>query len=83
MNFINILEKIFKKKIMSICKASDEKQALQFLRLQRFIEKMINFKTSSVYFKYNGRYYFYVCDSCTFIYFGKKKIKNKYCINLY
>jgi hypothetical protein len=42
-----------------------------------------SYRTTSVYFKYNGKYFLFVCDNYSFYYLGDKKIKNKFYFQLF
>lgn len=82
MKFIELINIIVDNKVLQFkdVKGDSVLQHL-YIQLQRLI--LTFSETNSIYFKYNGKYFFFVTDVNCFYYAGDKKIKNKFYFQLF
>lgn len=74
-----ISDKIIQKKDLQL----DDQLTKQYYQLLSYFNQFQFFKLSSIYFKYNGNYFLYICDNGAFYYLGNKKLNNKTYFILY
>lgn len=85
MKFKVIVDKIVSNKILQ--KKNIDKNDVQLLsqycKLVDFLNRISCCNLNSVYFKYNGKYFLFICDNQSFYYVGNKKIQNKFYFQLF
>lgn len=82
MKYQLIINKIVDNKILQ--KKEIEQQLIQqYYDLVDYLNQIAFFKLSSVYFKYNGKYFLFICDNFSFYYLGKQKLSNKFYFQLF
>lgn len=77
LNFDYIINKIVQNKFYSFKEVKNMQQALLFNKIYEYMNHFVNHRVSSVYFRYNGKYFLYVSDGI-FYYVGKKMKRNKF-----
>ena len=85
MKYRDIISRIVNENVLQRKEINIEQKQIykQYNDLVNLMKAISSYRTTSVYFKYNGKYFLFICDNYSFYYLGDKKIKNKFYFQLF